>query len=86
MASAIVPGIYDPSVADDEASVETEAAYEMTRRLAREHGLLVGVSSGAAAVIAERLAARHPSAVVVAIFADGGARYLSEPFWREDSR
>jgi cysteine synthase B len=86
MASAIVPGIYDPSVADDEATVETEAAHEMTRRLAREHGLLVGVSSGAAAVIAQRLADRHPSAVVVAIFPDGGARYLSEPFWREHAR
>ena len=83
MASAIVPGIYDPGAADEDARVETEAAHEMTRRLAREHGLLVGVSSGAAAVVAERIAARNPGAVVVAIFPDGGARYLSEPFWRE---
>lgn len=83
MASAIVPGIYDPGAADEDARVETEAAHEMTRRLARQHGLLAGVSSGAAAVVAERIVARHPGAVVVAIFPDGGARYLSEPFWKE---
>jgi cysteine synthase B len=83
MPTAIVPGIYDPSVADEEAGVSTEAAHEMTRRLARDHGLLVGVSSGAAAVVAARIAAGDPDAVVVTIFPDGGARYLSEPFWRE---
>ena len=83
MPTAIVPGIYDPAVADEEAGVSTEAAYEMTRRLARDHGLLAGVSSGAAAVVAARIAAGDPDAVVVTIFPDGGARYLSEPFWRE---
>jgi S-sulfo-L-cysteine synthase (O-acetyl-L-serine-dependent) len=83
MPSAIVPGIYDPDVANEDATVSTEDAHEMTRRLAREHGLLAGVSSGAAAVIAGRLATREPDAVVVTIFPDGGARYLSEPFWSE---
>jgi cysteine synthase B len=83
MPTAIVPGIYDPAVADEQAGVSTEAAHEMTRRLAREHGLLAGVSSGAAAVVAARIASGDPSAVVVTIFPDSGARYLSEPFWRE---
>jgi cysteine synthase B len=81
MPSSIVPGIYDPGVSDDEMRVSTEAAHDMTRRLAREHGLLVGVSSGAAAVAALRVLVRNPRAVVVTIFPDGGARYLSEPFW-----
>ena len=85
MASAIVPGIYDPEVADEDAQVSTEDAYEMTRRLAREHGLLAGVSSGAAAVAAARILSRHPGAVVVTIFPDGGSRYLSEAFWSEGS-
>jgi len=81
MASAIVPGIYDPSLADEDVVVSTEDAHEMTRRLAREHGLLVGVSSGAAAVAAARVASRLTSAVLVTIFPDGGSRYLSERFW-----
>jgi cysteine synthase B len=83
MPSAIVPGIYDAGVADEEALVSTEDAHEMTRRLARDHGLLAGVSSGAAAVIAGRVASGHPEAVVVTIFPDTGARYLSEPFWSD---
>jgi len=85
MPSSIVPGIYDAHVADEDVDVPTEAAHAMTRRLAREHGLLVGVSSGAAAVAASRVAARDPEAIVVTIFPDGGSRYLSEPFWRESA-
>jgi len=85
MPTAIVPGIYDPEVADEEARVSTEEAYEMTRRLARRHGVLAGVSSGAAAVVAARISSRNPDAVVVTIFPDGGERYLSEPFWSERS-
>jgi len=83
MASAIVPGIYDPGIADEATLVSTEEAHDMTRRLAREHGLLAGVSSGAAAVVAARIASREPDAFVVTIFPDGGSRYLSEPFWSE---
>jgi S-sulfo-L-cysteine synthase (O-acetyl-L-serine-dependent) len=85
MASAIVPGIYDPSVADEDVRMSTEDAQAMTRRLAREHGLLVGVSSGAAAVAAARVARRAPGGVVVTIFPDGGSRYLSERLWNGDA-
>jgi cysteine synthase B len=81
MPTSIVPGIYDPTLADEDVRVSTEDAQQMTRRLAREQGLLVGVSSGAAAVAAVRAALRAPDAVVVTIFPDGGSRYLSESFW-----
>lgn len=83
MASAIVPGIYDSGLADENLEIETEAAYAMTTRLAREEGLLVGISSGAAMVAALQVAARVPSAVIVAVFPDGGDKYLSERFWEE---
>jgi cysteine synthase B len=83
MATSIVPGIYDDRLADEDLRVATEDAHAMTRRLAAELGLLAGVSSGAAAVAAARVAAANPGAVVVTIFPDGGARYLSEPFWSE---
>ncbi len=87
MASAIVPGIYDTAVADRDLGVSTEDAYVMTRRLAAEEGLLVGISSGAALAGAFRVfAAEAPAApaVVVMIFPDGGERYLSESFWAEE--
>jgi S-sulfo-L-cysteine synthase (O-acetyl-L-serine-dependent) len=83
MATSIVPGIYDEHLADEDLRVATEDAHAMTRRLASELGLFAGISSGAAAVAAARVAARHPGSVVVTIFPDGGARYLSEPFWSE---
>lgn len=83
MASSIVPGIYDETLADENLRVTTEDAQAMTRRLAKAHGLLAGVSSGAALVAALRVAAAAPGAVVVTIFPDGGARYLSEDFWDE---
>jgi cysteine synthase B len=86
MASALVPGIYDPAVADENVEVTTEDAQEMTRRLAREEGLLVGVSSGANVFAALRLARTlAPGAVVVTILCDGGGKYLSENFWEESS-
>ena len=83
MASSIVPGIYDDRLADEALRVSTEEAQEMTRQLATRHGLLAGVSSGAALAAALRVAARTPGAVVVTVFPDGGARYLSEGFWDE---
>jgi cysteine synthase B len=85
MASAIVPGIYDTAVADRDLGVSTEDAYVMTRRLAAEEGLLVGISSGAALAGAFQMFATPPAlpAVVVMIFPDGGERYLSESFWSE---
>jgi cysteine synthase B len=79
MDTAIVPGIYDRSVADVEVTVDTEEAFAMTRRLAREEGLLVGISAGANVVAATRVAASP--AVVVTVLCDGGERYLSERFW-----
>ena len=79
MESAIVPGIYDPSLADQDVRVGTEESYEMTRRLAHEEGLLVGISSGANLAGALKIAKRD--SVVVVVFCDGGERYLSERFW-----
>jgi cysteine synthase B len=84
MASAMVPTIYDPTLADEKVSVPTEDAWEMCRRLAREEGLLVGPSSGAnvAASLHTARAAKAP-ATVVTVLCDRGERYLSEDFWRE---
>lgn len=79
-----MPGIFDPTLADETVEVETEAAQAMTRRLAREEGLFVGVSSGANVVAALALARElPPDSVVVTILCDGGERYLSERFWAE---
>jgi S-sulfo-L-cysteine synthase (O-acetyl-L-serine-dependent) len=88
MASAIVPKIYDATTADDDFEVSTEAAHDMVRRLAREEGLLVGISSGAAVVgclkVAHRLQRRGiDDAVIVTVFPDAGDKYLSERFWEE---
>ncbi len=83
MESAIVPGIYDPTIADEDIRVGTEEAYELTRRLAVGEGLLVGISSGAALAATLRLAARVRNAVIVTIFCDGGEKYLSERFWEQ---
>lgn len=81
MESAIVPGIYDPDVADESLFVSTERSYALVRRLATEEGLLVGVSSGAALAASLEVAARLRDGVIVTIFPDGGSKYLSEQFW-----
>ena len=81
METAIVPGIYDATLADENAIVTTEAAYAMTRRLAREEGLFVGVSAGAAAAAALQVAERLEAGVVVTLFPDAGFKYVSERFW-----
>jgi cysteine synthase B len=83
MDSAIVPGIYDPTLADLDLRIGTEEAFEMTRCLARREGLLVGVSSGANLAGAMRVARDASDAVIVVIFCDGGDKYLSERFWDE---
>ncbi len=83
MESAIVPGIYDPTLADDDVRVSTEEAHELTRQLAIQEGLLVGISSGANLAAALRVARATRDAVVVVIFCDGGEKYLSERFWEE---
>ena len=86
MASAIVPGIYDSTLADQDLPVATEDAYRLVRCLAREEGLLVGVSSGAALWGALEVARqlKGTSAVIVMMFPDSGDKYLSERFWDED--
>lgn len=87
METAIVPGIYDATLADVDATVETEAAYAMVRRMAREEGILIGISGGAALAVTERTAREIPvteSAVLVAILPDNGNRYLSDRFWNEE--
>lgn len=92
MATAIVPKIYDPSLADEDLGISTEAAYAMLKRLAREEGLLVGISSGAAVVGALDVARRlqksgwienHGEAVIVTILCDSADKYLSERLWEE---
>ncbi len=87
METAIVPRIYDATLADRKIEMETEAAYRMARRLPREEGLLVGVSAAAAAAgalrIAEESAARGEPAIIVTILSDGADKYLSERFWEE---
>jgi cysteine synthase B len=89
MPSAIVPGIYDENLADGNFWVETEDAYAMVRRLAREEGLLVGISSGcnmhAATLLARQLAERGESATIVTVLCDSAEKYLSETFWLEPS-
>jgi len=83
MPTALVPGIYDPKLADDQIEIDTEHAHDMVVRLAREEGLMVGVSSGANLVAALRVASGLKEGVVVTIFCDSAARYLSEEFWRD---
>jgi cysteine synthase B len=80
MATAIVPGIYDAGLADEDLEVSTEDAFRYTRQLAKE-GLFVGISSGANLAGALDVARRTENAVVVVIFCDGGEKYLSERFW-----
>ena len=87
MATAMVPAIYDPSVADANLHVRTEDAFAMVRRFARESGLLAGVSSGAALCACRKIAqnlGRDENAVIVTFFPDSGERYLSERFWNEE--
>jgi len=87
MPSAIHPKIYDPQLADENVWVETEDAYEMARRLAREEGLLVGISAAAnvfgAARLAEEISHEGGKGLIVTILCDGGQKYLSESFWND---
>ncbi len=85
METALVPGIYDPRVADEQILTSTEEAHEMVLRLAREEGILVGVSSGGNMAAAMRVAAGIEDGVVVTVFCDSAAKYLSEDFWRQSS-
>jgi cysteine synthase B len=90
MPTAIVPGIYDASLADRNVWLETEDAHRMVKRLAREEGVLVGISAGAnvcgALQVARELAAQGRDGVIVTILCDGADKYLSESFWDEDDQ
>ena len=83
MASAIVPEIYDPTIADQNLGTPTEDAYDMVKRLAREEGILVGISAGAAVATSLRVARELESGVVVTVLCDNADKYLSENFWEE---
>jgi cysteine synthase B len=87
MATAIVPSIYDAALADENIEVQTEDAHAMVKRLAREEGLLVGVSAGAVVWTALKIAKQLPRderAVIVTILPDSGEKYLSDKFWSEE--
>ena len=87
MPTAIVPGIYDPTIADDNLWIETEDAYRMTRWLGHNEGLLVGMSSGAnvyaATCVAKHIVEQGGTGLIVTVLCDGATKYLSEPFWND---
>ncbi|HEV2092967.1 MAG TPA: cysteine synthase family protein [Rubrobacter sp.] len=87
MGSAIVPPIYDPMVADENRATPTEDAYAMVKRVAREEGILIGISAGAAVAtaleVAREIEAAGETGTVVTILCDGADKYLSESFWEE---
>ncbi len=84
MASAIVPPIYDPALADEAMELPTEEAYRMVKRLARETGLLVGISSGCNVAAALKVAAGLRAGTVVTVLCDSADKYLSDRFWEEE--
>ena len=84
MESAIVPGIYDPSIADDDLRVESEDAFDMVRRLAREEGVMAGISSGAAVAAVLQVARTLKTGIIVTVCPDGAEKYLTEKFWNAD--
>jgi S-sulfo-L-cysteine synthase (O-acetyl-L-serine-dependent) len=88
MGTSIVPAIYNPHLADRNLEIETEAAYAMAKRLARDEGLLVGISAAAAVVACLKIAAEESAAgrraVLVTVLPDSAEKYLSERFWEED--
>ena len=85
MESAIVPGIYDPKLADEDLRVESEDAFEMVRRLAREEGVMAGISSGGALAATLQVARRLDKGLIVTVFPDGAEKYLTEKFWTADA-
>jgi len=86
MPTSIQPAIYDPSLAHGNIEVSTEEAYSATLRLAREEGLLAGISSGAALAAALRVAGTIERGVIVTVFSDSGNKYLSERFWDDNAK
>jgi cysteine synthase B len=84
MATSLVPSIYDPSLADEHLRISTEAAYRAAHQLAREEGLFVGPSSGAALAAALAVEKNVRRGVIVTVFPDGGEKYLSKVPWQEE--
>lgn len=84
MESAIVPGIYDSSIADEDLRVESEDAFDMVRRLAREEGIMAGISSGAAVAAVLQVASKLKTGIIVTVCPDGAEKYLTEKFWNAD--
>jgi cysteine synthase B len=85
MASALVPKIYDPALANSDLEIATEDAYAMVKRIARSEGVLLGISAGAALVATETIAKQvgNGQAVIVTVLPDSADKYLSEKFWNE---
>ena len=87
MPASLKPGIYDPDLADDNLWIETEDAYDMARRLARDEGLLVGISAAAnvlaATRVAEQVSKEGQQGLIATVLCDGGQKYLSESFWND---
>jgi len=87
MGTSIVPAIYNPHLADRQLEIETEAAYAMAKQLARDEGLLVGISAAAAVVasftIAQEEFAAGRNAVIVTVLPDSAEKYLTERFWEQ---
>jgi S-sulfo-L-cysteine synthase (O-acetyl-L-serine-dependent) len=87
MGSAIVPPIYDPTIADENRATATEDAYDMVKRVAREEGILIGISAGAAVAtalqVAREMEASGETGTVVTILCDGADKYLSDNFWED---
>jgi cysteine synthase B len=86
MPSAIIPGIYDPALADENLWAPTEESYRLASELARREGILVGHSSGAALWGVREIARRIGRGVVVTVLADGGSRYLSSGLYGREWR
>src|SRR5262245_2655504 len=84
MATAMVPAIYDAALADEDLRVGTEESHRYVRLLAREEGLMVGISSGAALAATLQVARQIKQGVVVTVFPDGAEKYLTESFWTVD--
>lgn len=88
MATAIVPPIYDPALADENIPMATERAYAMAKYLARNEGILVGVSAAAnlatAVQVGQREAAAGREAIIVTILCDSADKYMSERFWQDE--
>lgn len=84
METAIVPGIYDQKLADQEVEVSTEESFAMVKQLARREGWFVGISSAANVAAALKVAEQIEEGVIVTILCDDGSKYLSEKFWEEE--